>query len=86
MVAINFLCPRTPSRSACQNSWLDGDPESWFTPNGLKGPDYQSIGNPGPGEAIYEYPNFQEAGTLWIHDHALGITRINVYAGLAGFY
>jgi spore coat protein A, manganese oxidase len=65
---------------------FDGDPESWFTPNGLKGPDYQSIGNPGPGEAIYEYPNLQEAGTLWIHDHALGITRINVYAGLAGFY
>ena len=27
----------------------------------------------------------QEAGTLWYHDHALGITRLNVYAGLAGF-
>ena len=24
--------------------------------------------------------------TLWYHDHALGITRLNVYAGLAGFY
>jgi spore coat protein A, manganese oxidase len=65
---------------------VDGDPDSWFTPNGLKGPDYHSSGNPGPGEAIYDYPNSQEAGTLWFHDHALGITRLNVYAGLAGFY
>jgi spore coat protein A, manganese oxidase len=65
---------------------FDGDPESWFTPNGLKGSNYHSVGNPGPGEAIYEYPNLQEAGTLWFHDHTLGTTRINVYAGLAGFY
>ena len=65
---------------------FDGDPESWFTPNGLKGSDYHTIGNPGPGQAIYEYPNSQEAGTLWFHDHSLGNTRLNVYAGLAGFY
>jgi spore coat protein A len=65
---------------------FDGDPNSWFTPNGLKGSDYHTIGNPGPGKAIYEYPNLQEPGTLWFHDHALGITRISVYAGLAGFY
>ncbi len=64
----------------------DGDPESWFTPNGIKGADYHTIGNPGQGRAIYQYPNSQEAGTLWFHDHALGITRLNVYAGLAGFY
>lgn len=64
----------------------DGDPESWFTPNGLKGADYHTIGNPGPGKAIFQYSNSQEAGTLWFHDHALGITRLNVYAGLAGFY
>ncbi|SAK67861.1 mulitcopper oxidase domain-containing protein [Caballeronia pedi] len=64
----------------------DGDPESWFTPNGVKGTDYHTTGNPGPGTAIYEYPNSQEPGTLWFHDHALGTTRLNVYAGLAGFY
>ena len=34
----------------------------------------------------YYYHNDQEATTLWYHDHALGITRLNVYAGLAGFY
>ncbi len=40
-----------------------------------------------PGESdVYEYPNKQEAGTLWYHDHALGITRLNVYGGMAGFY
>jgi spore coat protein A len=40
-----------------------------------------------PGETdVYEYPNHQDAATLWYHDHALGITRLNVYAGMAGFY
>ena len=40
-----------------------------------------------PGEIdIYEYPNNQEAGSVWYHDHALGITRLNVYSGMAGFY
>jgi spore coat protein A len=40
-----------------------------------------------PGESdIYEYPNNQDAATLWYHDHALGITRLNVYGGMAGYY
>jgi spore coat protein A len=40
-----------------------------------------------PGSTFdYEYPNTQEAAGLWFHDHALGITRLNVYAGLAGGY
>jgi spore coat protein A len=36
------------------------------------------------GSVEFTYDN-QEAATLWYHDHALGITRLNVYAGLAGF-
>jgi spore coat protein A, manganese oxidase len=57
----------------------DGLPEEWFTQYySSKGPDFQ--------DRIYTYPNDQEAATLWYHDHALGITRLNVYAGLAGFY
>ncbi|WP_446222351.1 multicopper oxidase family protein [Nocardia sp. IBHARD005] len=32
------------------------------------------------------YSNRQEAATLWYHDHAMGITRLNVQAGLAGLY
>jgi bilirubin oxidase len=39
-----------------------------------------------PGTATFQYPNDQRATTLWFHDHALGITRLNVYAGPAGFY
>ena len=35
---------------------------------------------------LFTYPNHQEPATLWYHDHALGITRLNVYMGLAGFY
>jgi spore coat protein A, manganese oxidase len=40
----------------------------------------------GPGFATFEYPNPNRASTLWYHDHALGLTRLNVYAGPAGFY
>lgn len=32
------------------------------------------------------YPNNQPAAAIWFHDHALGITRLNVYMGLAGLY
>ncbi|MCE7004614.1 multicopper oxidase [Kibdelosporangium philippinense] len=39
-----------------------------------------------PGTATFQYDNDQPATTLWFHDHALGVTRLNVYAGLAGFY
>lgn len=40
----------------------------------------------GPGAAVYQYDNVQAASTLWYHDHTLGMTRTNVYAGPAGFY
>ena len=39
-----------------------------------------------PGTAVFEYENDQPASTLWFHDHTLGMTRANVYAGPAGFY
>ena len=57
----------------------DGLPEAWFT---------QGFAEVGPQfvKQTYTYDNIQEAATLWYHDHALGITRLNVYAGLAGFY
>jgi spore coat protein A len=38
------------------------------------------------GSATFEYPNENRASTIWYHDHALGMTRLNVYAGPAGFY
>jgi len=46
----------------------------------------QSFAKPGPGKATYIYDNAQEPGTLWFHDHGLGVTRTNVYSGLEAFY
>ena len=57
----------------------DGYPESWFTN------DFQKCG-PCFMNKIYKYPNSQRSTALWYHDHAIGITRLNVYAGLAGMY
>jgi FtsP/CotA-like multicopper oxidase with cupredoxin domain len=39
-----------------------------------------------PGTATFDYPNDQPATTLWYHDHSLGMTRLNVYAGPAGYW
>ncbi len=63
---------RTPDTS-------DGYPDAWFT----KG--FQETGPNFAGQ-VYTYPNQQQAATLWYHDHAIGITRLNIYAGLAGAY
>ena len=67
---------------------LDGGPDSWFTSDGnFRGHGFYSY--PGTGlsnDAVYRYPNTQEAAPLWFHDHTLGATRLNVYAGLAGGY
>ena len=49
----------------------DGYPENWFEPGG---------------SSISFYPNNQEATTLWYHDHAMAITRLNMFAGLFGLY
>jgi spore coat protein A len=49
----------------------DGYPEDWYV----------------PGESrTYHYPNDQDATLLWYHDHAMGINRLNVYAGLFGLH
>src|SRR5215469_194189 len=49
----------------------DGYPEDWMVPG-------KSV--------LYHYPNQQDAAMLWYHDHALGINRLNVYAGLVGAF
>ena len=75
----------------------DGYPESWWLPAAKNIPaayatsgtlfDDSTGNNPGNlGYVDYRYINTQDETTLWYHDHALGITRLNVYAGLAGFY
>lgn len=60
-------------------SAFDGGPDAWWTPGFThKGPGFVTD--------TYTYPNGQEGTSLFYHDHALGMTRINVYSGLAGFY
>ena len=49
----------------------DGYPEDWTTPGR---------------SSLFHYPNQQEPATLWYHDHAMGIERLNQYAGLLGVY
>lgn len=57
----------------------DGHPDAWFT-NGeaIKGSTFA--------RSLYTYLNTQLPSTLWYHDHTLGLTRLNVLMGLAGFY
>ena len=75
----------------------DGYPEAWYLPDANNIPaGYATIGtlvnqygtmtNNAAGVASFSYPNNQPSTTLWYHDHALGMTRNNVYAGPAGFW
>ena len=73
---------------------LDGGPDSWFLSSTTTPTGYNQAGhayytrNPldAINSAVYNYPNSQEAANIWFHDHVLGATRLNVYAGLAGAY
>jgi spore coat protein A len=67
-------------------SFSDGGPNAWFTYNGIHGPTYSTYEPTAVNAAVYYYPNAQNPTTLWYHDHALGMTRLNVMSGLAGFY
>lgn len=49
----------------------DGYPEDWF---------------PSGASRTCEYPLDQDATALWFHDHAMGLNRLNVYAGLFGMF
>jgi FtsP/CotA-like multicopper oxidase with cupredoxin domain len=65
----------TPSAS-------DGFPESWFADfsefPGVVGPTFTGT--------TFEYFNGQLPTLLWYHDHALGMTRLNLAAGLEGMF
>ncbi|HWQ88565.1 MAG TPA: multicopper oxidase domain-containing protein [Desulfitobacteriaceae bacterium] len=79
----------------------DGYPEAWYLPAAKNIPagyategtfyaPYKKTASSGvkwkPGSAVFDYPNDMRASTVWYHDHAMGMTRTNVYAGPAGFY
>jgi len=67
---------------------FDGNPEFFYSPKmknkQVVGPQWNNVDGGFTERFIYD--NGVKAGNLWYHDHALGITRLNVYAGLAGFY
>lgn len=65
---------------------MDGGPFSWYAPDGASGPSFMNGVSGSPGVARYYYPNNQSARLMWYHDHAMGITRLNAYAGLASGY
>ena len=60
------------------HSTSDGHPDAWFTASSKTGSAYSS--------SLYTYHNIQPAATLWYHDHTVGLTRLNVAAGLYGAY
>lgn len=49
----------------------DGYPENWYIPGQSR---------------LFHYPNQQDAAMLWYHDHAMGINRLNIYAGMVGLF
>jgi len=75
--------------------WIsDGSPNQWITPanedtsypRGVSVYNVPDMPDPGPGAMTFFYTNTQSARLLWYHDHSLGITRLNVYAGEAAGY
>ena len=63
----------------------DGTPFQWYDPQGKTGDSFMNVPgtNPPRGTATYYYPMDQSARFVWYHDHAMGITRTNAYAGIA---
>ena len=75
--------------------WIsDGTPHQWITPAGEdtaypKGVSVKNVPDmpdPGPGAQTFFYTNQQSARLMFFHDHAWGITRLNVYAGMSAGY
>jgi len=66
----------------------DGTPFQWYTPEGQHGQSFMNV--PGfpvpPGTYSHYYSNQQSARLVWYHDHAMGITRLNAYAGIASAF
>ena len=75
--------------------WIsDGTPHQWTTPagdntdypKGVSARNVPDMPDPGPGAITFFYSNQQSARLMFYHDHAFGITRLNVYAGEAAGY
>lgn len=75
--------------------WIsDGTPHQWITPAGevtdypvgVSVENVPDMPNPGAGAQTYYWTNQQSSRMLFYHDHAWGITRLNVYVGEAAGY
>jgi len=75
--------------------WIsDGTPHQWITPadettpypEGVSAQNVPDMADPGDGSMTFYYTNQQSARLMFYHDHAYGITRLNVYAGEAAPY
>ena len=68
------------------HQWITPAGESTAYPKGVSAQNVPDMPNPGPGSATFFYTNQQSARLMFYHDHAYGITRLNVYAGEAAPY
>ncbi|MCX7107383.1 MAG: multicopper oxidase domain-containing protein [Methylococcales bacterium] len=84
------------------NPWIsDGTPHQWILPasdelalkttnpamaRGVSAKNVPDMPDPGPGAMTYYYPNNQSGRLMFYHDHSIGITRLNVYSGIAAGY
>lgn len=75
--------------------WIsDGTPHQWVIPvgevssypSGVSAHNVPDMPDPGSGSLTFYYPNQQSARMMFYHDHAYGMTRLNVYAGEAAGY
>jgi len=76
----------TGSDFTCVTDPAQADNVTKFVCQGSLANQYGYGTNTANGVASYTYPNDQPSTTLWYHDHSLGMTRSNVYAGPAGFW
>ena len=80
----NRVCPHLHGG---KTDWTaDGGPFAWFDPSGNFGPSVADLVKRGPGSIELYYANQASARLLWYHDHALGLTRQNAYAGIASAF
>ncbi|MCX7068783.1 MAG: fibronectin type III domain-containing protein [Methylococcales bacterium] len=84
------------------NPWIsDGTPHQWILPaadeialkaahpdmaRGVSAKNVPDMPDPGPGAVTYYFPNGESSRLMFYHDHAIGLTRLNVYSGVAAGY
>ncbi len=92
--------PYSPNRATLHlhggdTPWIsDGTPHQWTCPagettnfaKGVSARDVPDMPATGAGQLTFYYPNGISNRLMFYHDHAYGITRLNVYAGEASGY